>query len=450
MTPRLLITMICAILLTGCAGIGGTGAGKTLAGYDRPVNIIDSRALHRMDRTLVQDPPLIEYVQDIRRKLEQAHGEPCGCVVLIDSFGGYEAYTISQKTIVVSAGLIAQAGSEDELAAVLAHELSHLYAWDSVKGMFQEATVFAIKAGGWAAGEGGYTAMLNDYIDDASKGLIYRQWNVDQEIEADRFALHMLAQAGYSIDGLKMAVRKISDYSAMAAPATGGPSNDCEKLIKRIDDKTLKACSKQLTGSDKSLYKGGSERLKAILAAGKELDPAQRHRTLGKAPPEFAPVTYLFELNALVSDKPASLKRALSSIERKAMPTALQGNVAVTNRLALAHRILGNTPKANEYLQTSFTSPNRTSWTFFELFRYLNEHGSPGQIQQTIGEAHEEIGLSQVLLPVEAYLAKRHKLIGVELISAVRCQASVVGDLKTFNLCSEFQKHAERSGRAPW
>jgi putative metalloprotease len=443
------LVTLCATLLTACAGIGGTGAGKSLPGYDRPVNIIDNRALHRMDRTLLRDPALVDYVQGIRGRLEQAHGEPCDCVVMVDSFGGYEAYTISPKTIVLSAGLIAQAESEDELAAVIAHELSHVYAWDSVKGMFQEAAVFAVKAGAWAAGEGGYAVMLDDYIDDASKGLIYRQWNAEQEVEADRYAVRTLARAGYSIDGLKMAIRRISDYSAMAAPPPAR-TNGCAELVTRIDDNTLKGCSKQLTGSGKSVYMSQRDRLEAVLSASKALEPEQRHRRPGAAPPKSPAVAYLFGLNALVSDKPASLKRALSSIERQPLPAALQGNVAVTNRLAMAHRVLGNSTQADRYMQTSFASPDRTTWTFFELFRHLNEHGRPEQIMQAISAAHEEIGLSQVLLPVEAYLAKRHKLIGIELIATVRCGASVVGDLRTYNLCSEFQKHAERSGRAPW
>ncbi|GEM_PF-2336960 len=446
---KALIAMICCALLAGCAGIAGTGAGKAVAGYDRPVNIIDTQYLHQMDRTLVQDQALSEYIQGIRRRLEAAHGEPCDCVVLVDSFSGYEAYTISPKTIVVSSGVIAQAGSEDELAAIIAHELGHVYSWDTFKGMFQDSSVFAVKAAGWALGEGGYTAMLDDTINDISKGLIYSRWNVAQESEADVFALRTLAKAGYSIDGLKMGVRKLAEYGSKALPPPQ-PDTGCSTLIKQLNDQNLKACSKQLTGANTSIYQDRDTRLKAIQLAAKDLEPAQRRLAQGKAPPRFAPVTYLFDMNTLVSNNRGKLSRALASLERKPIPPSLRGNVAVTNRLAMAHRILGNRAKADGYLRQSFDSPNRTIWTFSEYYRYLNDMGDVAAIRQAINEAHTEVGPTQALLPMEMYLAKRHKIFELNLFALARCTISVVGDVGTYNLCAAFEQKAQSGGKAPW
>lgn len=446
---RALSMLLPLLLMAGCAGIPGTGKGKDVAGYDRQVNVIDTQYLHQMDRTMVGDSALNAYVQDIRGRLEAAHGEPCGCVVLVDSFSGYEAYSISTKTLVVSAGVVAQVDSEDELAAIIAHELGHAYSWDAIKGMAQDASMFAVNAAGWVAGAGGYSVMLEDYIKDVSRGLIYRRWNVQQEMDADLFAMNLLVKAGYSIDGLKMAVRKLAQYGAHAVPPSSA-RDVCASGGSRFDDKRLKACSKVWTGADDSIYQDRDDRLKAILLASRDLSAEERRRAQGKAPPRFASVDYLFRMNQLVATNAATLRRGLAAVERTPMPSSLEGNVAVTNRLAMAHFLLGDQAKAGAYLARSFSSPDRTVWTFTQYYRYLSSGQDPELVRKTINQSHLEVGPNQALLPIEAYLAKRYKLPGIRLETTGRCLLSLVGDAKTLNLCSEFEKRADAGGPAPW
>lgn len=446
---RVCAVLMCLLVLSGCAGIPGTGKGKDIEGYDRQVNVIDTQYLHQMDRTMVGDAGLIAYVQGIRSKLEAAYGEPCGCVVLVDSFGGYEAYSLSAKTVVVSAGIVAQAGSEDELAAIIAHELGHVYSWDAIKGMAQDVTAFAVNAAGWVAGGGGYSIMLEDYIKDVSRGLIYKRWNIKQETDADLFAVNLLVKAGYSVGGLKMAVRKLAQYGVHAAPPSSAAAV-CAAGGQNFDDKRLKACSKVWTGAEDSVYQDRDDRLKAILEASRKLSPDERHRAQGKAPPRFASVDYLFGMNRLVAMNAARLRRGLAAVERTSVPPSLQGNVAVTNRLAVAHALLGNRAKAQAYLVRSFLSPNRTVWTFTQYYRYLSSGQDPDLILKTINQSHLEVGPNQALLPLEAYLARRYKLPGIRLETTARCLLSLVGDVKTVNLCSEFEKRADAGGPAPW
>ena len=60
-------------LLAGCAGVGGTGQGREMAGYANPVNIIDTQRLYQMDRTIVQDPELIRDNDLSRIEVENLH-----------------------------------------------------------------------------------------------------------------------------------------------------------------------------------------------------------------------------------------------------------------------------------------------------------------------------------------------------------------------------------------
>ncbi|MDS1139764.1 M48 family metalloprotease [Pusillimonas sp. SM2304] len=447
---KTLWALAAASVLAGCAGIAGTGAGKQMAGYENPVNIIDTQRLHQMDRTMVQDLALIGYVEDIRKRLEQAHGKPCDCVVLVDSFGGYEAYSLSHKTLVLSAGLLAQAESEDEVAAILAHEMGHAYEGDNIKGFLQDASLYMAKAGGFALGQGGYTMMLGEYVDDAAKGLIYRQWNTGQESEADLFAMNLLAKAGYSIDGLKMAIRRLSEYGAQVNAARPATAGECVKSEGRKTSLNLKACSKQLTGVEQSIYQDRDERLKAIVVAARQLDPEDRRRRAGPRPPTFASIDYLFSMNSLVSNNAATLKRNLARLERRPIPSTLAGNVAVSNKLAAAYAMTGNKAKAAAYLTQSFESRPRTAWTFNALYKQVDRRGDAREVEKVIQEAHEEVGLMPALLPVEGYLAERHKLFTAHLFSMSRCLMTMVDDQKTLNLCDQFSKQAQSGRLADW
>lgn len=445
-----MLVLAFALMLAGCAGIAGTGAGKEMAGYQNPVNIIDNQRLHQMDRTIVQDQDLIAYVEGIRKRLEQAHGESCKCVVLVDSFGGYEAYSLSHKTIVLSAGLVAQAESEDEIAAIVAHELGHAYEGDNIKGFLQDASLYVVKAGGFAMGQGGYTMMLSEYVDDAAKGLIYRQWNTEQESEADLFAMNLLVKAGYSIDGLKMAIRRLSEYGAQINAARPNLAGECLKDDGKKMSVNLKACSKQITGVEQSVYQGRDERLKAIVHAAKQLKPEDRRRRQGARPPDFASVDYLFSMNSLVSNNQAALRKSLANLERRSMPASLAGNVAVSNKLAAAYAMAGNKMKAAAYMAQSFESRPRTAWTFNALYKHVDRRGDPREVEKVMQEAHQEVGLMPALLPVEGYLAERHKLFTVKLFSQSRCLMTMVDDQKTLNLCEQFSKQAQAGRLADW
>lgn len=450
MILRRWLTIFAVTLLSGCAGIGGTGQGKEMAGYENPVNIIDTQRLYQMDRTIVQDQAVIEYVERIRKRLETAHGEPCNCVVLVDSFGGYEAYSLSHKTVVVSAGVIAQADTEDEVAAVIAHELGHTYSRDNIKGLFQDAALYTVKAGGLALGAGGYTLILGQFVDDATRGLIYHQWNVDQEIEADMFALGLIAKAGYSPDGVKMAVRRLSEYGAKTLATRPDYAQECRKKVGNQIVTNAQACSKMLTGADASLYQDGTKRLKAVAEAATGLPAEQRRRRSVAEVPGFASVDYLFGMNALVSNNAPALKKGLAAIERQIRPASLAGNVAVSNKLAVAHAMAGNRDKAARYLIESFEARPRTAWTFNQLYKFVDRQGDPTAVERTLQEAHQEIGLMPALLPIEAYLAERHKLMVAFVFTTGRCLMTIVDDHKTLNLCDQFTKQAKAGKLADW
>lgn len=440
---------IMALLLVACVSTEELNALKETPGYDRPVNINDVRTMRQMDRTPVEDLALIEYMQRIRQRLELAHGTPCNCVVIVDSSSGYEAYTLSSYTVVLSAGLVAQAHSEDEIAAVIAHELGHVYEGDNFAGWMQAASVNLLKAGGWAAGAGGYTALFGETINDISKGFVYHRWNASHEIEADQYAAVLLQQAGYSLNGLKMAVRKLSAYGANAQATREEAIGSCVARSGSTFNLSLNSCSKRLTGSEASVYSDGKERVKMVMAAAAAADQETRRRRVGAAPPKFESVDYLFSLNSLVADDKRALLAALARTERREVPESLKGNVAVTNKLAMAYAIAGDAKKASENLTASLASTGRTAWTFNYLYLAADRSGDPKAVSAAISAAYQELGFMPMLLPVENYLAKRHGLTAYQALTFSRCVSNLVKDVNTYNRCAEFEKYAS-SGLDRW
>lgn len=438
------------VMLCGCAVDPKYSAFKPLEGADRKVNINDIRQLRQMDRTPILDPNLIEFVQRVRQRLEAAWGTPCDCVVVVDSFSGYEAYSLSTTTIVVSAGLIAQASSEDEVAAVIAHELGHVYLGDTTKGSQQQAALDMVKLAGWAAGAGGYTLLFGETVDDMTKGLIYKRWNQDQEIAADRFSAQLLLKAGYSLDGLKMAVRRLGQYGKGVLLAQAPQTPQCVSAKNGNYQFSLRGCSKVLSGANDSIYQSPEGRLEPVLKLAASLPPEQRRRRQGGPLPAFASIDYLFRLNDLVSSNRDQLKATLAKIEKQPVPTTLQGNVAVTNKLAMAYAIAGDSEHAKSYMRTSLLSTGRTAWTFNMLFKEVDRAGDRKQVMKAIEDSHLEVGYMAQLLPVEYYLTKRHGLQVYELVAYGRCVSNVVDDVATYNTCAKFEKLAKQGGAASW
>jgi beta-barrel assembly-enhancing protease len=105
--------------------------------------------------------------------------------------------------VFVTSGAIAAATSEDELAAVLAHEIAHVvrgHALGSIQkgrwaGVAKSAldTTVALDA----AQLGELTQVFGGAMDDIIDGVLVKGYSRDTEFEADAVGLAILAHAGY-------------------------------------------------------------------------------------------------------------------------------------------------------------------------------------------------------------------------------------------------------------
>jgi len=135
------------------------------------------------------------------------------------TFGGYHfaildspeinAFACPGGIILITRGMLSSVKSEDELAAVLAHEIGHIIHRDGVAAIKSSRWSEALLViGSSAAREFGpkdtakLVSLFEGSIDDVVKTLVVNGYGRDQEKAADAAALGYLAAAGYDPQGL--------------------------------------------------------------------------------------------------------------------------------------------------------------------------------------------------------------------------------------------------------
>lgn len=144
------------------------------------------------------------------------------------TFGGYHfaildsqeinAFACPGGIILITRGMMASVKNEEELAAVLAHEIAHVIHRDGISAIqssrWSEALVVI---GSSAAREFGrkdtakLVSLFEGSIDDVVKTLVVNGYGRDQEIAADAAALKYLAAAGYDPKGLTGYLKRLEE-----------------------------------------------------------------------------------------------------------------------------------------------------------------------------------------------------------------------------------------------
>jgi beta-barrel assembly-enhancing protease len=127
--------------------------------------------------------------------------------------------------ILVNRGLIKAARSEDELAAVLAHEIAHVvrgHAIGSIKkarmaGVYKEMLNNTVQLD--AQQLGALTEAFEGAMDDMIESMVVKGYSRDTEFEADRVGLKIMADAGYDP---KAFLRLLDTLEKQQGGGTGG------------------------------------------------------------------------------------------------------------------------------------------------------------------------------------------------------------------------------------
>ena len=180
----------------------------------------------RRDPDYLDDPVLLDYLQTIWQPLVRAARERGEVTAETESLFAWESFLVRDRSVNAFAlpggyvgvhlGLIAMTASRDELAAVLAHELSHVTQRHIARSMANASRqtlvgMIGIILGAIAAGRSGNADATQAVIVGGQAALQQGQLNFsrDMEREADRVGYGVLSTAGFSPAGVASMFEKL-------------------------------------------------------------------------------------------------------------------------------------------------------------------------------------------------------------------------------------------------
>src|SRR5208337_4925431 len=174
------------------------------------------------------NPALTEYVNEVGQTVARKSPRP-------NTYKGYHfavldseeinAFACPGGTIFITRGLLATCASEDELAAVLAHEVTHVVDKDGINSISKARwTEVWTSMGAEAARQYGGVAgnlvnLFEGSIDDVFKALVVNGYSRDAEFAADAGSVKISIAAGYDPGALARVLAKIQ---AKEKPGAGG------------------------------------------------------------------------------------------------------------------------------------------------------------------------------------------------------------------------------------
>ena len=226
--PAALAALLLCQAVPALAQLPTLGDGSDMASAaERRLGDRIARELYR-DPDYIDDPVLVEYVQNIwqplmtaaraRGELSPELEERFAWEILLGKDRSVNAFALPGGYMGVHLGLIGVVSSRDELASVLAHEMSHVTQRHISRLMTQQS-----RQTPWLIGAMILGALAASKSPDAANALVVggqavaaqNQLNFsrDMEREADRVGYGVMTQAGYSGQGFVSMFEKLQNAS---------------------------------------------------------------------------------------------------------------------------------------------------------------------------------------------------------------------------------------------
>lgn len=294
------------------------------------------RGLRESD-AILEDPEVTEYIRDIGHRLSAEANEGTH---KFDFFAvrdtGINAFALPGGFIGVNAGLILATKNENELAGVLAHEVAHVTQRHIARGLVNQsrqslvstaAMLAAILLG--AAGGGGDAAMAG--VAAAQSIAIQNQMSFtrENESEADRVAVGVLARAGFDPEGMPTFFETMARYAGSSEaqipemlrshPVTSQRIAETKERAEQLDTKP---------GPQSISYALMRERLR-VLSTPPGQDPREYYAAQIRNEPDATPAEMYG--SALAALQAGDAKRAVATFKRlrDANPRVMQYHTAL-------------------------------------------------------------------------------------------------------------------------
>ena len=206
----------------------GEGAEMT-SSEERRLGEDIAREIYR-DPQFIEDPILYEYVDGIWQELKAAAKRRGTLTVELQERFAWQVMLIQDATVNafalpggfmgVQTGLVGVVSSRDELASVLAHEMSHITQRHIARMMAQQSRMTPVMVAGMLLGALAASknpAAAQALMMGSSAAVIQSQLNFsrDMEREADRTGMGLMPPAGYSQAGFVSMFEKLQQANRM-------------------------------------------------------------------------------------------------------------------------------------------------------------------------------------------------------------------------------------------
>jgi len=287
----------------------GDAAGEEFSvGTERALGLQIMREIRR-DPDYLDDPPLLDYVQHIFHPLVEAarqRGEitpetaqQLAWEVFLVRDRSVNAFALPGGFVGVHLGLIAITASGDELAAVLAHELSHVTQRHIARSIVNTQRTTLLSLAGMILGvlaasragssDGVQAAVVGSQAAAAQNQLNYSR---DMEREADRVGFGVLTDAGYSPAGMAAMFEKLENANRLNDSGAYPYLRSHPLTVERISEaRGRMALSGAVPPGDALEHQLMAARSRVLMDTGPESLRRQQQRAANALAPGAQPLT---------------------------------------------------------------------------------------------------------------------------------------------------------------
>lgn len=198
----------------------------------------------RRDPSYIDDPDVSQYLTDMGRNLvAHASGGAQHISVFAVRDPQINAFALPGGYIGINSGLVVSAGSESELASVVAHEIGHVLQRHVARGMTQQSRsnhiMLASLAAALLAGLSGNGNLAMGMATFGQAAAIDQQLGFSRqaEQEADRIGFGMMSKSGFDPRGMAQMFGRLSSASRLNEGAGGGDYVSTHPLsVQRLSD----------------------------------------------------------------------------------------------------------------------------------------------------------------------------------------------------------------------
>jgi len=330
----------------------GEAAGEEFSvGTERTLGDQIMREIRR-DPAYLDDPPLLDYLQRVWRPLVEAarqRGEitpdtaqQLAWEVFLVRDRSVNAFALPGGFVGVHLGLIAVTSSSDELAGVLAHELSHVTQRHIARGIVNTQRTTLLSLAGMILGvlaasragssDGVQAAVVGSQAAAAQGQLNYSR---DMEREADRVGFGVLSDAGFSPTGMAAMFEKLDNANRLNDSGAFPYLRSHPLTVERISEARARiALSGAKAPADPIEHVLMAARSRVLMDSSADGLRRQQQRVAHTIGPGSAPISVNERLGALYAGALATLllgdaagadaavNQALALLHDKPVPTA--------------------------------------------------------------------------------------------------------------------------------